>query len=213
MAERVKLAAEPRTVLGKQVRRLRRDGRLPANVYGKGIDSTAITLDAREFGRAIKTTGIRHLFDVQIDGEPSSRPVVIRGLSRAGGMGEPIHVDFFQVDPNRPIAANVPVRLVGEAPAVRDLAGTLVHGLDNVAIRCRPLQIPEFVEVNVTSLTSFDATVTVAEIVPPEGVQIMTDPAIVVATVSPPRLRLEGAEEEAAAEEAEGAEEQESAEE
>jgi large subunit ribosomal protein L25 len=202
MAERAFIEAAPRTVLGKKVRQLRREGRLPANVYGRGIASTAIEIDGREFGRSIKQTGLRHMFELNIAGESKPRYVIIRGFSRVGGTGEPMHVDFFQVDPNKPIQANVPLHVVGEPPAVRDLAGTLVQAVDIVAIRCLPLSIPEAVEVDGTRLNSFDANLTVGDIAPLEGVEVLTDPSIVVATVAPPRLRLEREEEEGEGEEA-----------
>ena len=139
MAERAVIQASPRTVLGKKVKQLRRAGVLPANVYGRAIPSLALEIDAREFSRNIKATGLRSMFELNIAGEPAPRYVIIRGMTRKGGTGEPIHLDFFQVDPNRPIVANVPIHLVGESPAVRDLAGTLLHSLDIVSVRCLPL--------------------------------------------------------------------------
>ena len=195
MAERAVIQASPRTVLGKKVKQLRRTGVLPANVYGRAIPSQALEIDAREFSRNIKATGLRSMFELNIAGEASPRYVIIRGMTRKGGTGEPIHLDFFQVDPSRPIVANVPIHLVGESPAVRDLAGILLHSLDIVSVRCLPLAIPTNLEVDVTSLKSFDMTLSVADIVPPEGVEILTDPGVVIATVNPPRIRLEPGEE------------------
>jgi large subunit ribosomal protein L25 len=189
MAERVTIKAAPRAVLGKKVKQLRRQGRLPGNVYGRGLQSRAIDIDAREFARTIKSAGLRAMIELTIDGEKDPRYVILRGMSRSGGTGEPIHIDFFQVDPSVPIQANVPIRLVGEAPAVRDLAGTLLPGLDVVAVRCLPLAIPDSMPVDLSGLNSFDLTLTVADVVPVEGVEILTDPAIVIATVNPPRIR------------------------
>jgi large subunit ribosomal protein L25 len=203
MAERVALKAAPRTVLGKQVKQLRRKGILPANVYGRGLESVAIEIDALEFQRTLKAHSVRAMFELEIDGEGKTRHVLLRGLVRKGGMGEPMHADFFQVDLRRKIHANVPLRLVGDAPAVRDLAGTLLQSLDIVAINCLPLAIPDAIEIDVSPINSFDMSLTVADLVAPEGVEILTDPAIVVATVMAPRLRTEDEEEaEAAADEA-----------
>lgn len=197
MAERVSLAAAPRTVLGKQVRQLRRQGLLPGNVYGKGVPSVAVELDARTFTRTIKAHGVRSMFELAIEGEAAVRHVVLRGITREGGVGEPIHVDFYQVDLNRPIQAHVPLHLTGVAPAVRDLAGTLVQSLEAVTIRSLPLAIPDAIEVDAGLLTRFDVTLTVAGVKPPAGVEILNDPAVVVATVTPPRIRLEAEEEQA----------------
>lgn len=204
MPDRAIIVAAPRTILGKKVKQLRRQGILPANVYGKGIESTALEIEAREFSRNIKATGLRSMFELSINGEAQSRYVIIRGMTRKGGTGEPLHVDFFQVDPNKPILANVPLHAIGEAPAVRDLAGTLVLSLDVVAVRCLPLAIPDSIPVDVSPINAFDVSLTVADIVPIEGVEILTDPTLVVAVVTPPRLRLEEGEEgEVAAEAAE----------
>ena len=199
MAERITLQAAPRTVLGKKVSQLRRAGRLPGNVYGKGIDSVAIEVDAREFGRSIKANGVRGMFELAIAGEKEPRHVIMRGLDRVGGTGDPMHVDFFQVDPNRPILANVPLRLVGESPAVRDLAGTLLQSIELISVRCLPLQIPDVIEVDVTPLRSFDMHLTVGDITIPAGVEIVTDSSVVLATVNAPRLLVAVAEETAGA--------------
>ena len=107
MAERVVIQATPRTVLGKKVAQLRRNGRLPANVYGRGIDSQAVDIDAREFARTIKSAGLRAMIQLSVEGESSPRYVILRGLARKGGTGDPIHVDFFQVDPAPPLIPTV----------------------------------------------------------------------------------------------------------
>lgn len=189
MAERVTIKAAPRAVLGKKVRQLRRQGRLPGNVYGRGIESRAVDIDAREFGRAVKSAGLRAMIELDVEGEAAPRYVILRGITRSGGTGDPIHIDFFQVDPNTPIQANVPLRLHGEAPAVRDLAGTLLPGLDVVSVRCLPLAIPDSIPVDLTGLKSFNVSLTVGDIAPLPGVEILTDPSIVVATVTAPRIR------------------------
>lgn len=190
MATRATLTATPRTVLGKEVKRLRNAGILPANVYGRGLPSFALQLDAREFLRAVRSAGVRSMFELKIEGEQQPRFVLIRGLQREGGTGDPIHVDFYQVDLSRPIVTNVPLYVVGEAPAVRDLAGTLLVAIESVTVRCRPLDLPEAIDVDVSKLASFDATITVGDLTVPPGVEVMTDPSVLVATVSPPRLRL-----------------------
>lgn len=200
MAQRATLQAAHRTVLGKKVKRLRADGILPANVYGRGLESMAVQLDAREFLRTIKEAGVRSMFDLTIDGEPEPRLVLIRGLDRQAGMGDPIHVDFFQVDLQRPLQTSVAIHLVGSSSAVTDQGGTLLQMLETIPVRCLPLDIPAAVEADVSVLTSFDVTITVGDLDIPPGVEVLLDDAVAVATVNPPRLRLVGEEEEEAAE-------------
>jgi len=195
MADRTTLTATPRTILGKKVKQLRRQGILPANIYGRGLESAAIQVDSRDFGHTIKASGVRHMFEIAVEGESAPRYVVIRGLTRKGGTGDPIHVDFFQVDLNRSITTNVTLRVEGEAPAVRDLAGTLVHSLDVISVRCKPLAIPDVLVADAGLLNSFDVSLTVGDLQAPDGVEILTDPSVVIATVAPPRLRLDSEEE------------------
>jgi large subunit ribosomal protein L25 len=220
MAERATLHAQPRTVLGKKVKQLRNNGILPANIYGRGLESTAVQLDEREFFRAIKSSGARSMFELAVEGEKEPRFVVLRRLDRSGGTGDLIHADFYQVDLNRPLQTNISIIFDGESPAVRDLAGTLLQMIDTVSVRCLPLDIPAAIHVDLEQLTDFDVSVTVGDLDVPQGVEILNDPSIPVVTVNPPRLRLrageleegeegeiEGEGEEEAAGEAEEAEE------
>ena len=191
MAERMTLAAEPRAIVGKKVKQLRRGGKLPANVFGKGLDSKAIELDAREFSRILKAGGTRSLYDLKVADETTPRPVILRGLSRAHGTGDPIHVDFYQVDTSKPIHATIQLHFVGIAPAVTDLAGTLVQSLETVTVRCYPLAIPESLEVDLGRLVNFEASLTVGDLLLPEGVDLVTDPSVFIASVAPPRIHVE----------------------
>ena len=195
MPDRLTLAATGRTVLGKRVKHLRREGLLPANVYGRGVDSTAIQLDSRDFRRAIRQAGIRSMFELAIDGEKESRHVLVRGLDREGGTGDPIHVDFYQVDLNRPIQTTTAIRLTGTAPAVLDLGGTLLQNLETIAIRCLPLDIPDAIELDVSSLVSFELSLNVGDLDVPPGVEVLVASDVGVATVDAPRLTIEGEEE------------------
>lgn len=190
MSERVIIKAAPRTIVGKKVAQLRRQGRLPANVYGRGIASQAIDLDAREFSRTIKSAGLRAMIQLDVEGEAAPRYVILRGLERKGGTGDPMHIDFFQVDPEQPITANVPLRFTGEAPAVRDLAGTLLSNIDVISVRCKPLDIPDGFTVDLGGLKSFDISIKVGDLEAMAGVEIVTEPGIVIATVNAPRVRV-----------------------
>ena len=203
MADRVSIPARRREVLGKKVRHIRREGRLPANIFGKGLESVAVELDAHGFAEILKRSGARPLFDLALEGEAAARPVVIRSISRRGGTGPVHHVDFYQVDTRRPIVTSVPLQIVGESPAVRDLAGTLVTQIETVSVRCLPLDIPDVIEADVSKIIGFDVTLTVGDLEAPDGVEIVTDASVPVATALAPRLRLAG--EEAAAGEAEEA--------
>jgi large subunit ribosomal protein L25 len=211
MADTVVLEAEPRAVLGKKVKRLRKEGVLPANIYGRGIESTAIQLDSREFHRVIRAHGARQMFRLAVSGEAEPRHVLIRAMERAGGTGLIVHTDFYQVELGREITTRVPVVLTGTAPAVKDLGGTLIHSLEFVNVRCLPTAIPDAFEVDVSRLASFDISIFVSDLAAPDGVTVEDAPELLVVTISPPRVitaeeAAEAAEAEAEAEAAAEAE-------
>jgi large subunit ribosomal protein L25 len=196
MAERATLKAERRTVLGKKVRQLRNNGLLPANIYGRNLDSVAIQINTRDFLHSVKESGVRSMFEIDVDGESDPRYVIIRGIDRPGGHGDPLHIDFYQVDLRRPVQTNVQLIAEGLAPAVRELGGTLLQNLEYVNVECLPLDIPSSISVDLSRLDNFDVSITVADLVAPDGVTILTDPSVSVATVAAPRIRLEDEEEE-----------------
>ena len=188
MSDRPVLNVEPRTVLGKKVKNLRLAGLLPANVYGRAVDSTPIQTDAKNFGAFIHTDAIRGAFDLQIEGEKEPRLVVLRALERLGGTGVPIHVDFLQVDMERSVWVTVPLNFTGDPPAVRDLAGTLVISQSTVKVRSLPGDIPKAIDVDLNALDTFTATISVGALTVAAGVELLADPTVVLATVVPPRV-------------------------
>ena len=186
MADPIQVAH--RDVFGKKVKRLRNQGVLPGNIYGRGLPSTPIQVDSREFRKVVLDSGIRSMFQVLVEGESEPRHVLIRQLARSGGTGDPIHVDFYQVDLDRPIQTTVAINLVGTAPAVTDLSGTLLQHLETVQVRCLPLDIPNSFEVDVSGLETFEDTIKILDVVFPDGVEVLTSKDMSIAGVQPPRV-------------------------
>jgi len=206
-------AAEPRTTLGKRVAQLRRDGVLPANVFGRGIESVSVQIDARAVRDLLRSHGTNTLISLQVAGEDAPRPVVVRDVGRHPVTHIPLHLDFYQVDLSRSITGSVPVVLVGDSPAVKDLGGVLLVGADAVQIEALPADMPSHLEVSIDGLAEFDDGVAVGELDLPSGVVVLSDPEQMLARIARPRgLTAEGAEEEAAAAAAEGEEGAEAAE-
>ena len=177
-----------RDTFGKKVKRLRNQGVLPGNIYGRGLSSTPIQVDSREFRKVVVESGIRSMFQVLVEGESEPRHVLIRQLARSGGTGDPIHVDFYQVDLERPIQTTVAINLIGIAPAVTDLSGTLLQHLETVQVRCLPLDIPDSFEVDVSGLETFEDTIKIADVTFAEGVEVLTSEDMSIAGVQPPRV-------------------------
>ena len=186
-------AAEPRTTLGKSVARLRRDGVLPANIYGRGVDSTAVQIATRDVQALLRTHGTNTLVNLQVAGESAPRSVVVRGTQRHPVNQALQHVDFYQVDVNRTMQAHVTIVVTGEAPAIAMYKGVLIHGLDNVLVEGLPGQMPTHLEISVDGLAELESEVRVSDLSLPAGVSVLTPADIMLARVSAGRTAAEAA--------------------
>ena len=175
------LASEPRTVLGKKVKKLRKEGLLPANVYGKGLESTAIQVKLTDFQTVYKETGETGLIDLTVG--DSTKPVLIKNLQQAFPLHIPLHVDFYQVNLKEKVKTMVPVVLTGEAKAVTDKLGLLLQTLSEVEIEALPAELPEHIEVSVEHLAAVDEHILVETLKAPTGVTILTTPDQIVAKI------------------------------
>lgn len=184
-------AVETRQVLGKKVKRLRREGVLPANIYGRAIPSLAVQMPAREAREMLIAHGTNTLVRVQVEGEQESRPVMVRVAQRDPVSGVVQHLDFHQVDLTRTTRATVPITMVGEAPAVSAVGGILLQGVDSVQVEALPADVPTHFEISVEGLEEIDQQVTVANLTVPAGVTVLSAPDMMLARVSRPRLVAE----------------------
>ncbi|MBI2442865.1 MAG: 50S ribosomal protein L25 [Candidatus Levybacteria bacterium] len=182
MQQRHALQAEKRTVLGKAVKKLRRTGFLPANVYGKGLESTAIQVNAKEFNTVYKEAGETGLVDLKVDGEV--RPVLIKNLQLEYPLRIPLHVDFYQVNLKEKVKTMVPIELLGEAKAVTEKVGTMIQPLSEIEVEALPTDLPEKIEVNVEPLAALDEQITVADLKIPAGITVLTDPGQVIVKIA-----------------------------
>jgi large subunit ribosomal protein L25 len=203
------LAAEPREISGKRVAGLRRSGRLPAVVFGHGLDSTSVSVDTHDFELLRRRTGPNALVDLSIGGK-KSQPVLIYGVQVHPVTRRPLHVDLFLVRMTEELTVDVPLVAVGESSAITTDGGTLLHGIESVRIKALPDHLPQSIEYSIESLVDFDTTIHVSDLVIPSDVTLLTDPDEVVAKVQAPRVEIEevpvAAEGEEAAAEGEAAE-------
>lgn len=197
MSTRPLVSAEPREVVGKAVNRLRRAGILPGVVYGHGHASRPIQFDAREFETVLRTSGRHTLLDLKVGGGRAT-PVLLQSVHEHPVKRTPQHVDLYVVKMTEEISVDVPVHLVGESHAVTKLGGTLLHLKDSVTVRALPGDLPSALELDVSSLDSFDAVLHVTDLALPDRVTVTTDAAEPLARVQPPRVEeepvVEGAE-------------------
>jgi len=203
-ANRPTLTAAGRDVTGKKVARLRRDGRLPAVVYGHGVSSENVSIDAHEFELLRRHTTSNSLIDLKVDGG-RPRPVLVHGVQTDKVTRHPLHVDLFVVRMTEELTVEVPVVPTGLAPAVDSLGGTLIHATEHIRVRALPGNLPQSISYAVDGLTEFDDAIHVRDLTLPDGVTLVTDPDDLVAKVERPRVEVEEAPAEEAAEgEAEG---------
>ncbi|MBI4059072.1 50S ribosomal protein L25 [Candidatus Microgenomates bacterium] len=183
--DRVKLAAKKRTLEGRKVRALRRDGIMPANVYGKKITSQALELPLKEFQAVYEKAGETGLIDLQVDEE--TKPVLIVNVQLHPVTDLPIHADFRQVDLTEKITATVPVELTGEAPAEKSGIGILVQQTNEVEVEALPTDLPEKLLVDVSKLENVDEAIYVSDLmVAKDKVTVVTEGEQIVAKIEPP---------------------------
>jgi large subunit ribosomal protein L25 len=187
---RPRLAAEPRTITGKKVASLRREGKVPAVVYGHGHDSQPVQLDAHELELLRRHVGRNAMLDLAM-GKGKPTPVMLQHIQEHPVTRRPIHVDLFVIDLSEDITVDLAVVFTGESEAVRKDGGTLLHQRETVSVRALPDALPPAIEVDISSLVDFEATIHVGDIVAPEGVTILTDAAEPLARVQAPRVAEE----------------------
>ncbi|HET7496630.1 MAG TPA: 50S ribosomal protein L25 [Candidatus Limnocylindrales bacterium] len=184
------LAAEHRDITGKAVARIRKSGRVPAVVYGHGVDSSNVSLDAHAFDLLRKHTGPNALVDLSVDGAKAN-PVLIHDVQIHPVSRRPLHADLFLVRMTEELTVDVPLVATGESHAVAELNGTLLHPTETVKVKALPDHLPQSIEYSVESLVDFDATIRVSDLVIPEDVTLLTDPDEIIAKVQAPRVEIE----------------------
>ncbi len=133
MAE-VVLKASPRTLIGKQVKAMRREGQLPAIIYGRHIEPISIVLDLRETNKSLTGLAPSALVTVDVDG--TTHRALVREKQRNKISGMLLHVDFLEVSMTEKLRSQVYIEIVGLAPAIKDFSGVLVTGFDEVEVEC-----------------------------------------------------------------------------
>jgi large subunit ribosomal protein L25 len=196
MSDRPTLAATSRTVVGKGVAHLRKEGRLPAVVFGHGTESEPVTLDAHEFDLLRRHVGASTLVDLSVDGK-KSRPVILHGTQMHKVTHRPIHVDLFAVRMTQELTAEVPLVGDGVAPALAG-GGTLVHPTSVVKVRALPGNLPEALHYDLGVIVNYDTVITIGDLAVPADVVIQADASEVIARVLAPRVEEAGTVAEAA---------------
>lgn len=184
MSQHSKLSATSRTVFGKKLTSLRAAGMLPANVFGNHLESTAITVNQREFEKIYEEVGETGIVDVVVDESPAV-PTLISELSYHPVEDTIIHVDLRRVNLAEKITANVPLEFVGEAPAEK-IGAVIVETVSELEIEALPEELPDEIQVPLEKLVAIGDSITVAMLSVPSGVEVLADPETVVVVASEP---------------------------
>jgi len=186
----MQLNASPRQLLGKRARRLYREGKLPAVVYGHSASATPLTLDKLEFQRVFVKSGRTRLVDLHIDGK--TEKVLVREIQTHPRRLGPIHVDFYQVDLQEKIRVEVPVHLTGESAAVKRGDADILHAIHELEVECLPTDIPEGFQVDLTPLAEIEDEFRVSELQVPNGVTVLAEPdELIVKIVHKREMKVE----------------------
>ncbi|MFC1922418.1 50S ribosomal protein L25 [Chloroflexota bacterium] len=179
--DEVVIQANRREVIGKKVGALRREGKLPAVVYGSKIESIPITLDMREASRTLEKLSPSALVVVDVDGE--QHYTLVRDKQRNPLRRSIIHVDFQAVSLTETVRADLNIHLVGDAPAIETYLGIVVPSLEQLSIESLPKDLPDKIDVDISGLMEIGDSILVGDLVVPDGVEILSDPEDVVVVV------------------------------
>ena len=214
--EQIELHVSTRKLMGKKSRFLRRQGITPVHLFGYDTEPMALQCETIQLKQVLKTAGKTKLVGLRVDKHKKPRNVVVREVQKNAISGELVHVDFFQVSMEEKIKVEVPVVLVGEAPALKSKTNMMAHELAAVEIECLPDRIPETIQVDISGLVEDDQAIQVKDLVLGEGVVALSNPEQVIVRIAPLKIEkvekpvvaevvAEGEEGAEAAPEAEGA--------
>ena len=217
----IELKAKIRKDTGKKVEKIRKQGMVPAVLYGPTIKSQSLEIDLKEFEKIYKEAGESSLISLTLAKE--NFLVLIHAVEINALSQKPIHIDFYQPRLDEEIEATIPLVFEGEAAAARDLGGTLVKNIHEVEVKALPQNLPHEIKVNIDKLKTFEDSILIQDLPLPQGVKVLKEAdEAVVFVASPEKIeeelakpieeKVEEVEKVAEKKEAEGEEEAEKAE-
>lgn len=188
--EKVNLKAKNRELLGKKVKQLRRNGEIPAVVYGKDAENINITLDKNEFQKVLEKAGSSTIVDLDIEGKEALK-VLIHEPDKHPVTDEILHVDLYKVNMKEEIHTEIPLEFVGTSVAVEDLEGNLITNKDALEVKCLPGNLVSEIKVDISALKTFEDIIKVSDLNIPEGIEVLAETDEIIAQVTPPRSEEE----------------------
>ena len=180
--EKVVIKAEKRDVIGKQVRAMRREGKMPAVIYGRRTEPISISLDAHTASLVLGKLTSSSLVTIDVDG--TEYPALVREKQRDYIKNRLLHVDFLAVSLDEQIRASVRLNFIGVSLAVKDFNAVLVHNIEALEVECLPSDLPERIDVDILVLARPGEGIRVRDIVVSEKVRLLDDPDTMVAVAT-----------------------------
>ena len=205
----LQLNANRREILGKKTRFLRRQGTTPTHLFGHKIESLSLECQTAELADIVGQAGMTQLIDLSIDNDKQPKKVIIREIQRHSISRQLIHVDFFQIKLTEKMKADIPIVLVGEAPALKEKGRIISQSLTHLGVESLPDKLPPHIEIDLSPLTEMGQAIRVSDIVLDPAVTITTSPERLVVKIAEAAIarvekeEAEAEEEELTAEEAE----------
>lgn len=198
--ETILLNAQTRDIFGKKIRSLRKKGRIPAVLYGHQVKSIHLLVEKGEFEKVFQDAGVSSLVDLKVDNEKPKKVLIHEPQIDPKTM-QALHIDFYQVKMTEKITTEIPLKFVGESPAVKELEGTLITNRDTIEVQCLPDALVHEIEVDISNLKTFEDVIKVSNLNIPEGIEVLNESEETIVSVTPPRSEEELAELEAPVEE------------
>lgn len=184
-----KLKAQTRE--NKNTNQVRKEGGIPAVLYGHKVKNVNLILDSRSFPKLYKEAGASTVVDLHIDGETAERNVIIHDISYEPVVGTIVHVDLYEIKKGEKVHVSIPLVFVGESNAVKSDGGVLIKNIYKVDIEALPKDLPHEITVDIAKLVTFNDVITLGDLVVPAGVKVHGDSKEVVAKVAAPRTAEE----------------------
>ena len=184
--EKVVIKATKRDVAGKQVKALRREGQLPAVIYGKHTEPINVSLDAHSASLALSKVTSSSIVTIDLEGK--EYPTLVREKQRDYIKNRLLHVDFLAVSLTEKLRATVSLHFFGVSTAVKDYSAVMVHNLEQFHVECLPADLPERIEVDIAQLARVGDAIRVRDVAVSDKIRVLENPDTVVAVASAPKV-------------------------
>ena len=186
MTKKLTLNAQARTITGRKVKQLRQSGLIPANIFGKKIKSTAISLDSKEFSTVYEQAGETQLIDLIL--EKKTNPVLISEIQIHPVTNDILHIDLHQVDLKEKVTATIPLVFINESPAEKQALGTVVKEVQEIEVTALPSDLPEHIDVDLSTLSEVDQSIHLKDLqFDRSKIETDQDPELILVKVEPPQ--------------------------